>query len=304
MDELINRSDSENGNRMSIITLSHSAFDGGRALAEKVASILDYRCVSREVLIEASRRYGIPEAKLFEVLEKEPRHAWVRRRKNLSVYRAALQATLCELAQEADLVYHGRAGEELFSGIRHALNVIIDTPFEFRVHQLKAHADVCGEAAEKHLAKLDNIRDRRMKALFNIDLRDHARYDLIIDTSRMALGEAARLIAVTAGGDRYRSTPESEETLRDLTISARVAAVLLASPGPRMLNLKVHAERGEVEVSGIVMSGSSAHTIARKIEKVPGVNKVTTRFRGIPSGHTYLYAGLAHSSTHNLPLSL
>jgi hypothetical protein len=36
------------------------------------------------------------------------------------------------------------------------------------------------------------------------------------------------------------------------------------------------------EVSGIVMAGNSAHTIARRIEKVPAVTKVTTCFRGIP----------------------
>jgi Cytidylate kinase-like family len=44
---------------MSIITISHEAFGDGRAVAERVAAILGYRCISREVLIEASQRYGI-----------------------------------------------------------------------------------------------------------------------------------------------------------------------------------------------------------------------------------------------------
>ena len=44
---------------MSIITLSHEAFGAGRAVAERVAAILNYRCISREVLIKASERYGI-----------------------------------------------------------------------------------------------------------------------------------------------------------------------------------------------------------------------------------------------------
>jgi Cytidylate kinase-like family len=59
---------------MSIITISHEAFGDGRAVAERVADILGYRCISREVLIEASQRYGIAEAKFFEILEEKPPH--------------------------------------------------------------------------------------------------------------------------------------------------------------------------------------------------------------------------------------
>jgi hypothetical protein len=57
---------------MSIITISHEAFGDGRAVAARVAAILGYRCISREVLVKASQRYGISEAKLFEALEEKP----------------------------------------------------------------------------------------------------------------------------------------------------------------------------------------------------------------------------------------
>ena len=50
---------------MSIITLSHEAFGDGRVVAERVAAILGYPCISREVLVKASQRYGVAERKLF-----------------------------------------------------------------------------------------------------------------------------------------------------------------------------------------------------------------------------------------------
>ena len=56
---------------MAIVTISHAAFTGGSAIAEQVAAALNYRSVNREVLIEASQRYGIPEAKFEEVLETQ-----------------------------------------------------------------------------------------------------------------------------------------------------------------------------------------------------------------------------------------
>ena len=49
-----------------------------------------------------------------------------------------LQAAVCELAQEGNIVYHGRAGREFFPGIRHVLNVFVDTPTESRMRQVMA----------------------------------------------------------------------------------------------------------------------------------------------------------------------
>ena len=60
---------------MSIITISHASYSGGAEIAEKVASSLNSRSIDREVLIEASRRYGIPEAKYEEILDTEG-HWW------------------------------------------------------------------------------------------------------------------------------------------------------------------------------------------------------------------------------------
>jgi hypothetical protein len=65
-------------------------FSDGRAVAEEVASILDYRCISREVPIKAADCYGIVEARLFEVLEEKPRHWWAPLLESRRVYRAAL----------------------------------------------------------------------------------------------------------------------------------------------------------------------------------------------------------------------
>ena len=92
---------------MSIVTVAHAAYSGGNAIADMVAKRMDFRSVDREVLIEASQRYGIPEAKYAEVLEVEG-HWWERWRESLRLYRITLQAAMCEVAQGGKLVYHGR----------------------------------------------------------------------------------------------------------------------------------------------------------------------------------------------------
>ena len=192
---------------MSIITLSHEAFGEGRAVAERVAAILGYRCISREVLVKASLRYGISEAKLFEVLEEKPHRWWEQWLESRGVYRIALQAAVCELAQEGNIVYHGRAGQEFFPGIRHVLNVFLDTPTESRIKHVMARKGLAEEAARKFLEELDRIRARRIKELFKIDWRDPTRYDLVLNTARTTVETAARMIAEISQREEYRPHP-------------------------------------------------------------------------------------------------
>ena len=135
---------------MPIITISRGAFSGGKALAERVASVLGYRCVSREVLIEASQRYGIPEAKFTEILETAP-HWWERWLESLRLYRIVLQAAMCEVAQGGNLVYHGHGGQELFPGIRHVLKVHLTAPMTFRIDQVQARQDLSAAAAAQYI---------------------------------------------------------------------------------------------------------------------------------------------------------
>ena len=273
---------------MSIITISHEAFGDGRAIAERVAGILGYRCISREVLVEASKRYGIAEAKFFEILEEKPHHWWTQLLESRGVYRIVLQATICELAQEGDLVYHGRAGQEFFPGIRHVLNVFIDTPREFRIQQVKTRKGLSEEAANEYLEELDRIRARRMKELFNIDWRDPARYDLVLNTARMSVETAARFIAEVSQKEEYRPTAESLEAINDLTVNARVQAVLSTSRDIRISNLEVQTKGGEVFVSGITEAKALEQLIIDTIRKIPGVRGVKTSFVVTPPDQ-YLY---------------
>ncbi len=273
---------------MSIITISHEAFGDGRAVAERVATILGYRCISREVLIKASQRYGIAEAKFFEVLEEKPHRWWATLLESRGVYRIVLQAALCELAQEGNLVYHGRAGQEFFPGIRHVLNVFVDTPRESRVQQVKTRKGLSEQAANEHLDELDRIRSRRLKELFNIDWRDPTRYDFVLNTARMSVDTAARFIAEVSQREEYRPTPESLQAIRDLTINARVQANLITSPDIRISNLEVRTTHGEVEIFGILVSAALERLIVDEVKKIPGVTGVKTYFVVTPPDQ-YLY---------------
>jgi cytidylate kinase len=262
---------------MSIITISHEAFGDGRAVAERVAVILGYPCMSREVLVKASQRYGIAETKLVEVLEEKPHSWWKQWLESRGIYRIVLQAALCELAQDGNIVYHGRAGQEFFPGIRHVFNVFVDTPRESRIRQVVVRKGLVGEDAKKYLENLDRIRARRMRELFKVDWRDPTRYDLVLNTAKITVETAAQLITEVSQREEYRQTAKSMQAMRDLTITARVEAMLIASR-LEISNLEVATLAGEVHVGGVILAESIENLAADRIRKIPGVNRVTTHF--------------------------
>ena len=46
---------------MSIVTISRGSYSRGKQVAEKLAEALGYECISREIIIEASELFNIPE---------------------------------------------------------------------------------------------------------------------------------------------------------------------------------------------------------------------------------------------------
>lgn len=267
---------------MPIITIFRGAFSGGPEIAENVAAQLGYRSVSREVLVEASRRYGIPEAKFTEIIETEPRW-WERWRENLRLYRIALQAAMCEVAQGGDLVvYHGHMGHELLPGIRHVLKVLVTATIEFRIEQVRAREGLDDAAARRYIDHVDKARTRRLEAVFGADWRDPSRYDLVLNIARMKLETASHLIVEGARREEFQPTTESEQAFQDLTVMARAQAALVMSPKTRNLNISIQAEKGVVRVAGILTQPALQQEIVRLVEGVEGVTKVEADFESPP----------------------
>ncbi len=259
---------------MPIITIYQGASAEGQELAEIVAQALGYRCVGREILVRASRRYGIPEAKLNEVVEKGP-HWWERLLRDLRPYRIALQATLCEAARDGKIVYHGHLGHELLPGIGHVLKVLLTAPIEFRIEQIQARQSITERAARHYVEEVDKARSRRLMAMFGVDWRDPNRYDLVINMAKMSLEGAQRVIVEAAKLETYQATSASNQAFNDLALGSRVLATLLASPDVQGSALEVRAKGGRIQVKGRVEEGME-NAVVTLVENVPGVIHVTT----------------------------
>ena len=117
---------------MSIITISRGSHTHGKEIAEEVAKRLNYDCVSREVILEASDRFNIPEIKLEQAIHNAP-SIFERIGRGKQAYIAYYQSALTKRAKRDNLVYHGLAGHIFLSGISHLLKVRIIADFSVRV---------------------------------------------------------------------------------------------------------------------------------------------------------------------------
>ena len=260
---------------MPIVTIYQGASGSGRELAEAVAKELGYRCISREVLVEASRKYGLPQAKLKEIVEKG--QPWLEHiLENLVPYRIALQAAFCGLVQGKNIVYHGHIGHELIPNIKHVLKVLLTAPLEMRIEQVRNRDRLNHTAARRYVDQIDRARTRRIMAMFDTDWRDPARYDLVLNLGRMTLEEATYMIVEAIKLPGYQPTVFSEERLQDITLAMRVHATLITSQELMGARLNVEANGGEVSVSGILPQWVSEELIARYALAVSGVDKVNT----------------------------
>jgi len=260
---------------MPIVTIYQGASGSGQEVAEAVAKELGYQCISREVLVEASRKYGIPQAKLKEIVERG--QPWLERLlQTLTPYRIALQAAFCELVQGNNIVYHGHIGHELIPNIKHVLKVLLAAPLEMRIEQISKRYKLNHAAARRYIDEVDRARTRRIMAMFDADWRDPSRYDLVVNLGRMSMAEATSVIVKAAMLPSYQPTVTSEEQLRDLTLAMRVHATLITSQELMGARLEVTADGGEVSVSGILPQWVSEELVKVYALEISGVDKVNT----------------------------
>ena len=228
---------------MAIITISRGSYSKGKEVAEKVAERLGYRCMAREVLLDASEHFNIPEIKLVRALHDAPsvleRFTYGKER-----YLTFLESSFLEQVQKDNVVYHGLAGHYFLKGIKHVMKIRILSDIENRVRLEMERENISAEEALYVLKKDDHERRQWGIRLFGVDTWDSSLYDLVIHIHKITVENAVDIICYTAGLDQFKTTPESQKDLDDLVLAARVKSVLVNT----CPSVRVSAKSGVVYV--------------------------------------------------------
>lgn len=211
---------------MAVITISRGSYSHGKEIAETVAQRLGYDCISREILIEASKEFNIPELKLFHAIYDAPTlldRFFFRREK----YIAYIQAAVLSHLRRDNVVYHGFAGHFFVKDIAHVLKIRIIADMEERIRVVMKRNNLTREEAIKNIHKVDEARKKWSQQLYGIETADPSLYDMIINIGQLTLEDAVEIICHKASLKRFQSTPESYQKIEDLSLSARVRAAII-----------------------------------------------------------------------------
>jgi len=257
---------------MSIITISRGSYSRGKEVAEKLAKKLNYDCISRDILIEASETFNISEIKLIRAIHDAPsildRFTYGKER-----YIAYIRAAMLKHMQKDNIVYHGLAGHFFLQDISHALKVRIVADWQDRVREEMKREKISEKEAEQVIRKDDEERRKWSLYLYGKDTWDPSLYDMILHIKTINTDEAVDIILCALKMRSFQSSPESQRNIDNLALAAQVkAAVVEEFP-----TAKVTASNGEVFVLVKVPLQNQQDVqdrIAAAVEKISEVKKI------------------------------
>ncbi|RJQ70177.1 MAG: cytidylate kinase-like family protein [Desulfobacteraceae bacterium] len=211
---------------MAVITISRGSYSMGKTVAEQVAQRLGYIVISRDLLLETSARYHIPEIKLVRAIHDAP-GILERLRHSKQAYLAYIRAALTERVSQGNVVYHGLAGHIMLKEIPGVLKVRINADLETRVAREMAREGISAAEARAIILKDDQQRRRWTKSLHKVDPWDSDLYDLVIRIDRLTVEDAVNFICGAAQGESFNNTPKSLAKLQDLALACRIKAELV-----------------------------------------------------------------------------
>ncbi|WP_028583200.1 cytidylate kinase-like family protein [Desulfogranum mediterraneum] len=222
---------------MSVITISRGSFSRGKEVAEALASELDYECISREILVEASDRFQIPELTLGRALHDAPSllERFNHGQEQLIGYFKS--AFLTHMAKD-NVVYHGLAGHFFLQNISHVLKVRIIANQDDRIRE-EMQREGCSQAtARERISRDDEARRRWGQQLFAQDSWDSRLYDMVLSVDSLGVDDIVELLLRSVKKNQFAPTPESVAALQQRLVLAHVQALLT----PMAPNARVQLE--------------------------------------------------------------
>jgi len=268
---------------MAIIYISPQMGAGGPEIGMALAQRLGYRYVDQELLLDAARRYGLPEEKLshldeskptlFERFDTETRH-----------HITVLQTTCLEFAEDDNCVLMRGGGQWLLRGVPHVLRVRLIAPFESRVKQwIKRTTELTGEApnqrAAADLVRRDDVeKSGRMRYLYEVDIADPTLYELVVNTEKLKYEAVVGVAEGLVRRPEMATTEVGRQMVVSRALASRVQVALATHPETRRYRITVEAQAGVVTLEGTAAL-ERAVEVART---VPGVREVKTLQVEIP----------------------
>jgi cytidylate kinase len=178
---------------MPIITVSHMDGCAERAIGRKVADVLGWSFIDKQIIDQEVEKTGFARPEVVHLDERSP--SFFERldgRRHADAYFHALAEIMHEYAA-GNVVILGRGGNFILRGVD-ALHVRLVASMAFRVRQVQMERLCNPEPARAFIAESDRTRAAFMRHYFRADWNDPLLYDLTINVSYVGEDRAAEAL--------------------------------------------------------------------------------------------------------------
>lgn len=210
---------------MGIITISRGSFSRGKEIAEKLSEKLSYECFSRDILLEASAHFNIPELKLVSAIHDAPSFLeyFGHRKEKYIIY---IREAFLSYIKKDNIIYHGLAGHFFVKDIPNILKVRIIANIEDRVKEEMRRANISEKEAYRLLIRDDEERRKWSTNLYGIDTKDPSLYDVVLHIDNLQVEDAVEILSAIAKMPCFQTTHESLLKINDLYLAAKAHSII------------------------------------------------------------------------------
>lgn len=267
---------------MYFITVSEMIGTNGEKIAKQMALILGYSFYGEEELFKAADEMGFLPG-VVKLDEKGPTFLEKLFSEKPKVYLDRLQSVIYELAKKGNALFFGRGSQLMLSAFDCAFHVLITGSMKKRIIQIMEEKKIGGEAAEKLIRQSDQDKRGFLRYAFDEDWLNPQLYDLILNTDKLGIDSAVKIIVDAAKSDEIKACGlDSVKSLGKLSLQRKIEAALLeAGLSSQYLYFTVE-DRDAIRLYGLVSSlekKEKVETVLKGIKEIKKISNDLTIFK-------------------------
>ncbi len=198
-----------------LITISREFGAGGSDLANELRSRLGWRVLDRDLVHLVAERLRLDETTVEHLDEHPP--SFIARIANVLIIpqpdhisyappsdlasadriAEASRAVITKEVQSLPIIVVGHGAQCIFADRVDAMHIRVVAPMNERLDRVVQRLGVDATQAAALLRRADDDRRAYVQRYFHQDLRNELLYDMLINTGRVSIGEAATVVAET-----------------------------------------------------------------------------------------------------------
>ncbi len=207
---------------MAVITISRQFGSGGDEIAEQVRQMLQYRIFDKDLIAQATLESGISDQEVMDYSEANYKvkgffdrlfgrsrpvgevRMWTEDTSGVRTAEAVplteehalslVQKAIKAACQEGNIIVVGRGGQALLQDCPNVLHVRIEAPLEDRLLRVREQLKLKRRPASEMIEARDEASADYVRRFYKVNWADPLQYHLIINTGKVGLDTAARLI--------------------------------------------------------------------------------------------------------------